>query len=79
MALTDESAEFKHIIIKQINSNHFKEFAQEYSVNCILCGIIIITDLDYECIVGYNLRQIHPEIVSNTLINKVFWDISEKV
>ncbi|CAI2196332.1 10825_t:CDS:1, partial [Funneliformis geosporum] len=66
-------------IIKRMNGNKLEEFAQEYSVNCNLCGTIITTELDYECIVNYNLGQIHPEMVSETLINEVFWDIPKKV
>ncbi|CAI2192495.1 8714_t:CDS:1, partial [Funneliformis geosporum] len=58
-----------------MNGNKIEEFAQEYSVNCILYRMIITTDLVHECIMGYNLRQIHPEIVPKTLINEVFWDI----
>ena len=62
-----------------MNGNKLEEFAQEYSVNCTLCGTIITTNLNHECIVGYNLGQIHPEMVPETLINEVFWDIPEKV
>ncbi|CAI2197056.1 7476_t:CDS:1, partial [Funneliformis geosporum] len=72
-------AEFRQTTIKRMNGNKLEEFAQEYSVNCTLCGTIITINLDHKCIVGYNLRQIHPEIVPETLINKVFWDIPEKV
>ncbi|CAI2199646.1 12000_t:CDS:1, partial [Funneliformis geosporum] len=65
--------------IKRMNGSKLEEFAQEYSVNCTLCGMIITTNLDHECIVGYNLGQIHPEMVPETLINEVFWDIPEKI
>ncbi|CAI2188647.1 18328_t:CDS:2 [Funneliformis geosporum] len=61
-----------------MNGSKLEEFAQEYSVNCTLYRTIITTNLDHECIVGYNLGQIHPEMVPETLINEVFWDIPEK-
>ncbi|CAI2198373.1 6743_t:CDS:1, partial [Funneliformis geosporum] len=35
--------------------------------------------LHHECIVGYNLRQLHPEMVSETLSTEVFWDIPEEM
>ena len=74
-----KAAEFRQTTIKRMNGNQLEEFAQEYSVNCTLCGTIITTNLDHECIVGYNLGQIHPEMVPETLINEVFWDIPEEV
>ncbi|CAI2187384.1 17502_t:CDS:2, partial [Funneliformis geosporum] len=61
-----------------MNGNKLEEFAQEYFVNCNSYRIIITTDLDHECIISYNLRQIHPKMIPETLINEVFWDISEK-
>ncbi|CAI2191216.1 5431_t:CDS:2, partial [Funneliformis geosporum] len=33
-----------------MNGSKLEEFAQEYSVNCTLCGTIIITELDHEYI-----------------------------
>ncbi|CAI2197627.1 12201_t:CDS:1, partial [Funneliformis geosporum] len=54
-------------------------YAQEYSVNCTLCGTIITTNLRYECIIRYNLGQLHPEMVPETLSTEVFWDIPEEV
>ncbi|CAI2195397.1 9429_t:CDS:2, partial [Funneliformis geosporum] len=51
----------------------------EYSVNCTLCGTIITTALHHECIIGYNLRQLYPEMVPETLSTEVFWDIPEEV
>ncbi|CAI2197167.1 1268_t:CDS:1, partial [Funneliformis geosporum] len=62
-----------------MNSSKLEEFAQEYSVNCNLCDTIITTNLDHEYIVRYSLGQEHPEIIPETLINEVFWDIPEKV
>ncbi|CAI2196076.1 4186_t:CDS:2, partial [Funneliformis geosporum] len=41
-------AEFRQTIIKRMNGNKLEEFAQEYFVNCTLCGIIITTNLDHE-------------------------------
>ncbi|CAI2192084.1 7975_t:CDS:2, partial [Funneliformis geosporum] len=48
-----------------MNGNKLEEFAQEYSVNYTLCEIIITTNLDFECIVSYNLRQIYSEMIIN--------------
>ncbi|CAI2192636.1 11374_t:CDS:2, partial [Funneliformis geosporum] len=74
-----KTAELRQTTIKRINGSKLEEFAQEYSVNCTLCETIITTNLDHECIVGYNLEQIHSEMVSETLINEVFWDIPKMV
>ncbi|CAI2194917.1 9688_t:CDS:1, partial [Funneliformis geosporum] len=62
-----------------MNGNRLEEYAQEYSVNYTLCGIIITTNLYHECIIGYNLEQLHPEMVPETLSTEVFWDIPEEV
>ncbi|CAI2188848.1 16523_t:CDS:1, partial [Funneliformis geosporum] len=62
-----------------MNGTRLEEFAQEYSVNCTLCGTIITTELEHECIIGYNLGQIHPEMIPETLCNEIFWNIPEEV
>jgi hypothetical protein len=36
-------------------------------------------DLEHDCIVGYELSQIHPEMIPEALTNEIFWDIPEKV
>ena len=73
------AAEFRQTTIKRMNGTRLEEFAQEYSVNCTLCGIIITTDLEHNCIIGYNLGQIHPKMIPETLCNEIFWNIPEKV
>ena len=73
------AAEFRQTTIKRMNGNRLEEFAQEYSVNCTLCGKIITTDLNHECIIGYNLGQVHPDMIPEMLTNEVFWDIPEEV
>ncbi len=73
------AAEFRQTTIKRMNGHQLEEYAQEYSVNCTLCGKIITTDLNHDCIIGYNLGQIHPEMVPETLHTEVFWDIPEEV
>ena len=73
------AAEFRQTTIKRMNSNQLEEFAQEYSTNCTLCEKDVTMDLNHECIIGYNLGQIHPEMIPETLTNEVFWKIPEKV
>ena len=55
------------------------EVRQDYSVNCTLCGKIITTNLEHDCIVGYNLGQIHPDMTPEALTNEIFWNIPEEV
>ena len=73
------AAEFRQTTIKRMNGTRLEEFTQEYSVNYTLCGTIITTDLEHECIIGYDLGQIHPEMISETLCNEIFWKIPEEV
>ena len=73
------AAEFRQTTIKRMNGNRLEEFAQEYSINCTLCGKIITMDLNHECIIGYDLGQLHPDMIPETLTNEVFWEIPEEV
>jgi len=73
------AAEFRQTTIKRMNGNRLEEFAQEYSVECTLCRKVITMDLNHECIVGYNLGQLHPEMIPETLTNEIFWNIPEEV
>ena len=36
-------------------------------------------DLNHNCVVGYKLGQIHPEMIPEALTSEIFWDIPEKV
>lgn len=62
-----------------MKNNALVETRQDYSVNCTLCGKIITTELDHNCIVGYGLGQIHPDMKPEALVNEVFWEIPEAV
>ena len=72
-------AEFKQVTVKQMKNRSLKEVHQEYSASCTLCGKIITENLDHNCVIGYGLGQIHPEMISEALTNDVFWEIPEKV
>jgi hypothetical protein len=74
-----QAAEFKQTTVKQMQDRSLVEVRQDYSVNCTLCGKIITMDLEHDCIVGYKLGQVHPEMIPEALINEIFWDIPEKV
>ena len=74
-----QAAEFKQTTVKQMQNCSLVEVRQDYSVSCTLCGKIITIDLEHDCIIGYKLGQIHPEMVPEALTNEVFWDIPEKV
>src|SRR5688500_7071333 len=62
-----------------MKNNVLVETRQDYSVNCTLCEKIITTELEHNCIVGYGLGQIHPEMKPEALVNEVFWEIPEAV
>jgi hypothetical protein len=74
-----QAAEFKQVTVKQMKNNTLVETRQDYSVNCTLCGKVITMELEHNCIVGYGLGQIHPEMKPEALVNEVFWEIPEAV
>jgi len=74
-----QAAEFKQVTIKQMKNNALVETRQDYSANCTLCEKIITMELEHNCIVGYGLGQIHPEMKPEALVNEVFWEIPEAV
>ena len=74
-----QAAEFKQTTVKQMQNHSLVEVRQDYSVNCTLCRKIITMDLEHDCVVRYNLGQIHPEMIPEALTNEVFWIIPEKV